>query len=602
MVDSGGENGEPGPWCTMASRRRAVVLGREVRVARTFRARLMGLARIDRAEAGPGLLISRCSSVHTFGMRFALDLVFLDRDGRPVSVRRAVPPRRFAWDRRAASVLELPCPQGERVAAGHRGPRPQTMTAREVHVSSLPLERLRAVIGPEAWERFEVGLRRAHELLEGRRIWNVNSTSSGGGVAELLWSWVGLARGVGIDMGWLTIAGSADFFTLTKRLHNYLHGELDDGGGLGEAERAVFDRVSRENAESVIAQMGPDDIAFLHDPQAAGLIPHVVAAGRTVVWRCHIGADDRNQLTAAGWDFLAPYVTEADAVVFSRQAFVPGICEGMVTAIVAPSIDPFTPKNQEMEPERVRAILRRAGLLALEGDDGVEPDYRRPDGSQAQVERGCQVVAQGELPGADARLVVQVSRWDRLKDPAGVMHGFAEVLAAGHDAWLVLAGPSLGSVIDDPDGATVLSEVEAEWRRLPDPFRLRILLACLPMDDLDENGAIVNALQRQAAVVVQKSLKEGFGLTVTEAMWKARPVVATATGGIEDQIEDGVSGVLLQNPLDLKTFAAAVGDLLADPERAAAIGKAARESVRANFLEDRHTLQYVELLGRLLKA
>jgi trehalose synthase len=180
------------------------------------------------------------------------------------------------------------------------------------------------------------------------------------------------------------------------------------------------------------------------------------------------------------------------------------------------------------------------------------------------------------------------------------MHGFAEVLAAGHDAWLVLAGPSLGSVTDDPDGAAVLAEVEAEWSRLPDPIRSRVLLACLPMEDLDENGAIVNALQRQAAVIVQKSLKEGFGLTVTEAMWKERPVVATATGGIGDQIEDGVNGVLLPNPLDLKAFAVAVGNLLADPEHAEAIGRAARESVRASFLEDRHTLQYVELLERLL--
>jgi len=127
-----------------------------------------------------------------------------------------------------------------------------------------------------------------------------------------------------------------------------------------------------------------------------------------------------------------------------------------------------------------------------------------------------------------------------------------------------------------------------------------VLLACLPMEDLAENAAIVNALQRQAAIVVQKSLKEGFGLTVTEAMWKGRPVVASATGGIVDQIEDGVAGVLLANPLDLSAFAAAVGDLLGDPDHARAMGEAARASVRANFLEDRHTLQYVELLERLL--
>ena len=193
-----------------------------------------------------------------------------------------------------------------------------------------------------------------------------------------------------------------------------------------------------------------------------------------------------------------------------------------------------------------------------------------------------------------------MSRWDRLKDPVGVLRGFAEVETDGHGAHLVLAGPSLGSIADDPDGAAVLAEVADEWRRLPPEIRARVLLACLPMENLDENAAIVNALQRQATVVVQKSLKEGFGLTVTEAMWKGKPVVATATGGIEDQIEDGVNGVLLGNPLDQTAFAAAVNRLLESPERAAAIGAAARESVRAHFLENRHTLQYVDLLERLL--
>jgi trehalose synthase len=582
------------------------VLGREVRVAAGPRARLHGLARLDRDEAGPGLLIPRCAAVHTVGMRFPLDLVFLDRDGRPCSFRRAVPPRRLAADRRASAVVELPCPPGERVAAGCRGACPTTMTAREVNVPSLSLQRLRGEIDPAAWERFEVGLRRAHELLEGRRIWNVNSTSSGGGVAEMLWSWVGLARGVGVEMRWLTISAPGDFFTLTKRLHNYLHDELGDGGELGEAERASFERVSRENAESVLAQVAPGDVVFLHDPQTAGLAPFLTAAGRIAVWRCHIGADEHNELSAAGWAFLAPYVTKASAVVFSRRAFVPEVCAGMLTAIVPPSIDATSPKNQGMGREQRRAILRQTGLLAsADGDGGaadVEPAYRRADGSEARVERRCEVVGEGLLPGPGERLVVQVSRWDRLKDPAGVMHGFATVLAAGHDAWLVLAGPSLGAVTDDPDGAVVLAEVEAEWRRLPDRIRARVLLASLPMEDLDENAAIVNALQREATIVVQKSLKEGFGLTVAEAMWKGRPVVATATGGIADQIADGVSGVLLKNPLDLDEFAAAVGDLLADPERAEAIGGAARESVRANFLEDRHTLQYVELLERLLAS
>lgn len=579
----------------------ATVLGREVAVARGPRARLLGLAGLDRAEAGPGLLIPRCAAVHTFGMRFALDLIFLDRQGRPLRVRRATPRRRFVADRRAAAVLELPCPR-EAGSPPVGGSDRIEMTASEVNVPTLPLERLRGVLDAGAWERFEAGLAKARQMLDGRQIWNVNSTSAGGGVAEMLWSWVGMARGLDVGMRWLTIGGNADFFTLTKRLHNFLHGELGDGGELGEAERAGYERVCGENAEAVIAHFGPADVIFLHDPQTAGMIPLVAETGRTVIWRCHIGADHPNDLTHAGWQFLEPYVNRADAVVFSRPAFVPDCCDGVPVGIVPPSIDAGSPKNQEMEPAQVRAILRQAGLLAGDSAAEGEPVYRRADGAEARVERRCEVVGDGGLPGPETPLVVQVSRWDRLKDPIGVMRGFAAVAADHPDAELVLAGPSLGSVTDDPDGATVLAEVEADWQLLPNEIRSRVTLACLPMEDLEENAAIVNALQRQATIVVQKSLKEGFGLTVTEAMWKGRPVIASATGGIGDQIEDGVTGVLLANPLDLDAFAAAIASLLDDPARARAIGEAAREKVRATFLEDRHSLQYVELLQRLLSV
>lgn len=476
------------------------------------------------------------------------------------------------------------------------------MTVSEVNVPKLPQERLRGVLDERAWERFEAGLAEARRILGGRRIWNLNSTAAGGGVAEMLWSWVGMAHGLDVAMRWLTIGGTPEFFALTKRLHNFLHGELGDGGELGEAERSVYERVSAENAAAAIARFGPEDVIFLHDPQTAGLLPAVVDSGRTAIWRCHVGADHGNDLTRAGWEFLEPYVRRADAVVFSRSAFVPDCCNGLQVAIVPPSIDAGSPKNQEMDPARARAVLRLTGLLA--GDPAAEgkPVYRRADGSEARVERPCEVTRDGELPGAGTPLVVQVSRWDRLKDPIGVMRGFATVAADHPDPRLILAGPSLGSVSDDPEGAAVLAEVEAEWRRLPGDVRSRVILASLPMEDLEENAAIVNALQRQATIVVQKSLKEGFGLTVTEAMWKGRPVIASATGGIGDQIDDGVTGVLLENPLDLDAFAAAVAALLDDPARARAIGEAAREKVRAAFLEDRHSLQYVELLQRLLPA
>ncbi len=476
-----------------------------------------------------------------------------------------------------------------------------TVTAREVQVPPLSLERMRVLIDDEDWSRLEAGLDLGRSLLAERQLWNVNSTAAGGGVAEMLWSWVGLARGLDIAMRWLTISGAPDFFALTKRLHNRLHGE-DGGGEFGSAERDLYERVTRANAEAVLAATGPRDIVFLHDPQTAGLVPHIAGTGRTVVWRCHIGADEVNENSRAGWEFLAPYVTKADACVFSRDAFVPDVCResGIPIAIVPPSIDGLSPKNQEMGKRQVEAILRHTGLLAEDRRNGAEAVFTRPEGGTARVERHCEVITGGFLPRPETPLVVQVSRWDRLKDPIGVMRGFAAAIPGDAPPHLILAGPSLDSVADDPDGVAVLREVEEAWRGLAPPVRNRVHLACLPMDDLQENAAIVNALQRQATIVVQKSLKEGFGLTVTEAMWKARPVIASATGGICDQIEDGVTGLLLPDPFDLAAFGAATRGLLEEPERAREIGLAAHESVRSSFLENRHTLQYVDLLGRLL--
>jgi trehalose synthase len=164
---------------------------------------------------------------------------------------------------------------------------------------------------------------------------------------------------------------------------------------------------------------------------------------------------------------------------------------------------------------------------------------------------------------------------------------------------LVVAGPSTEGVADDPEGASVLEGVIRDWRNLPESLRKRIHLASLPTDDVAENGAIVNALQRHATVVVQKSLREGFGLTVTEAMWKGRPVVASAVGGIQDQIEDGVSGVLLKDPEDSSAFARALAGVLKDPQRARSLGEAGRERVREHFLGVRHLLQYARLIEEL---
>jgi trehalose synthase len=247
----------------------------------------------------------------------------------------------------------------------------------------------------------------------------------------------------------------------------------------------------------------------------------------------------------------------------------------------------------------ITAVLRAAGLAA----DRPHPQravFERLDGSVGFVQRRAQMLEEEELR-LDSPLVAQVSRWDALKDPLGVLAAFAEHVNAEVEPHLVLAGPDVAAVADDPEGAQVYAETETAWHALPPDVRRRVHLALLPMQDAEENAVIVNALQRRADVVAQKSLAEGFGLTVAEAMWKGRPVVATRVGGIQDQIEDGRTGFLVE-PRDLAAFGERVSALLLDPHGAERIGEAARERVRDLFLGPRHLGQYIDLLERVLIA
>jgi trehalose synthase len=440
---------------------------------------------------------------------------------------------------------------------------------------------------------------RGRALLDGRTLWNANSTARGGGVAEMLQSLVGYVRGAGIDGRWVAVDGDPDFFRVTKRLHNRLHGHPGDGGPLGDAERAVYERRCIANAELLAARLGPRDVVILHDPQTAGMIPRLRATGVPIIWRAHVGLDLPNDAAREAWRFLIGDVERADAFVFSRPAYSWEGLDPAKLTVIAPSIDAFSPKNHVMSFTGVTAVLRAAGLAA---DHHHEPRaiFERPDGSVGRVRHRARLVEEAELL-LDVPLLAQISRWDRLKDPAGVLRAFVEYVPAGEDPHLVLAGPDVTAVDDDPEGAEVFAEVEAVWRRLPPEPRRRVHLALLPMEDADENAVIVNALQRRADVVAQKSLAEGFGLTVAEAMWKGRPVVASRIGGIQDQIEDGRTGHLVE-PEDLETFGVRVAELLDDPHAAERMGEAAQVRVRDHFLGPRHLAQYVDLLDGLLNA
>ncbi len=349
----------------------------------------------------------------------------------------------------------------------------------EVRVAPISPDRLREVLDPPDWDDFEKHLARAGEVFEGRVIWMVNSTAAGGGVAEMLRSFLAYARGAGVNIRWLVMSGTPHFFQITKRIHNFLHGSSGDGGELGEAERAEYDAVCAANAEHIAALVRDTDIVLLHDPQTAGMVPRLKQTGAHTVWRSHIGAERPNELVQAGWDFLDEYLPQADACVFSRHAYIPDWANAIRTQVIQPSIDVFSPKNQDLGLDESRAILAHVGL-AIDGTEAA-PVYTRYDGTPGRVDRRCEVLSTGPPPSFDDPLVVQISRWDRLKDHAGVMAGFAEHVAPQSDAHLILAGPTVHAVADDPESAEVLDEVVAVWRELPHARRTRVHLACLPM-------------------------------------------------------------------------------------------------------------------------
>jgi trehalose synthase len=437
--------------------------------------------------------------------------------------------------------------------------------------------------------------------LRGRIVWNINSTAQGGGVAELLRSMVGYARATGIDCRWAVIGGPPEFFQFTKALHNAMHGAASGERAFGDRARAIYERVCADNAAELRAQVRPADVAILHDPQTLGLAPVLSHLGVHMIWRCHIGTDEHNETSRAAFRFLEPYLANMRACVFTRPAYVPDHISLPETRIIVPTIDPLSAKNQPMTDDVARAILVHTGLFEGPPPQNTVPAFALPDGSTSRVDRAADVIRLGRAYASDVPLVVQISRWDRLKDHLGVLDGFAEYLQQGGIGRLLLVGPNVNAVADDPEGAEVFDDVLRAYRALPHGMRAHVELANLPMADADENAAIVNALQRSSTVIIQKSLQEGFGLTVSEAMWKAKPVIATRVGGIQDQIEHDVSGFLIDDPRDRSAFAAALQRVLSDPPYAARLGSKAKERVRERFLSLRSLYAYADLISDILE-
>lgn len=378
---------------------------------------------------------------------------------------------------------------------------------------------------------------RLSEQVRGRRFVHVNSTRAGGGVAEILSRLVPLMNELEIKADWEVIEGDPDFFATTKAFHNALQGTEQV---FSEAMLEHYLEVNRKNAER-LKLVG--DLVLIHDPQPAAMIEARPAEGKWV-WRCHIDLSDPQR---RAWAFLRRFVVRYDAAIFSLPAFAQQL--PIPQFLVYPSIDPLAEKNRRMSRKEIEKIL----------DTLQVPD--------------------------DKPILLQVSRFDRFKDPIGVINAY-RLVKRYHDVRLVLAG---GGATDDPEGVQVLAEVREAAGRDPDIIVL----------DLPSNAHLqINALQRAATIVVQKSTREGFGLTVAEAMWKGKPVIGGATGGITEQVVYGVTGYTVNS---VEGAAYRIRYLLSNPQRLRKMGEAAREHVRQNFLITRHLRDYLSLLIHLTR-
>jgi trehalose synthase len=384
-------------------------------------------------------------------------------------------------------------------------------------------------------------LRQLAALLKGKKVVHVNSTQEGGGVAEILGKLVPLMQQLGIDTTWEIIHGNEDFFACTKGMHNALQGNAID---IPEALLKVYEKTNAQNAERLREQLEGADIVFIHDPQPAPLLQLCPNRTGKWIWRCHIDISHPHRPV---WKYLQRFIQDYNASIFSLADFAQPLPHEIF--VVPPSIDPLSEKNIDLGDNEVSTVYEEFGL-----------DLERP-------------------------IILQVSRFDRFKDPLGVIHAFQMAKKYIPSLQLVLAG---GGASDDPEGEAVLGEVRVAAADHSDIHVLE-----LPPDA----DRTINAFQRGADIVVQKSLREGFGLTVTEAMWKGKPVIGGDAGGIRLQVINHHTGFLVNTP---EGAALRIRYLLSHPDRLRAMGDTGREFVRENFLITRHLRDYLALMVALV--
>ncbi|HZO15141.1 MAG TPA: glycosyltransferase [Polyangiaceae bacterium] len=444
-----------------------------------------------------------------------------------------------------------------------------------------------------------------------RRVWMVSSTSRGGGVAEMLPRKVALLRELGLSVEWIVITPEEpEFFALTKKIHNLIHGS---GVALLTAgEHALYESVSQRIADALAPRLGEDDVVVVHDPQPAGMgailerrMPSLVT-----VWRCHIGHEVTTPETEVAWQLLEPYVTTYDHAVFSATQYIPPFLAGK-SSVITPAIDPLTPKNRPLSAHHLAGILCNSALMREHG-----PVLRAPFAQPAQRLRRDGVFVRAddeeEIGILFRPIVTQISRWDRLKGWAPLLDGFALLKRHRHrirglDALgrrrlelvrLVLAGPDPASIQDDPEATEVLDELTNRYLALEPELQADVAIISLPMASSYENALMVNALQHCATIVVQNSLREGFGLTVTEAMYKRNAVLGSNAFGLRQQIRDQLDGRLHPAPEDPRVIAEVLIEMLGDARARDRWARSAQRRVHEEFLIFGQLRKWLRLLAR----
>ena len=402
------------------------------------------------------------------------------------------------------------------------------------------LENYRKIVGDEV-----IGaIHKKARNLYGKHILHINSTYQGGGVAEILSSLVPLMNNVGIDTGWRILHANPDFFTITKKFHNALQGEPIN---FTERKKQLY---LKANGDFSTYTHIDHDCVIIHDQQPLPLI-EFHKKRQPWIWRCHVDLSDPDDEV---WEFLTSFILRYDVVVLSSEDYKKSDLP-VDQKIIWPAIDPLSPKNMEISEKDISKYLRKFGVIT------------------------------------DKPLITQISRFDKWKDPTGVIEVF-KLVKEKVDCRLVLCG---NIATDDPEGQEIYERTKGKAKGLIE--RGDIILVT---DPASSNFMFVNALQRVSSVMVQKSIREGFGLTVTEALWKGTPVVASNVGGIPLQVIDGKTGFLLQ-PRDTQGFAERIIEILRNSDLACEMGKSAREHVRKNFLVTRLLADHLDLLTEIIK-